>query len=300
MKYGQSGEAVLKVQQALIDRGYPLKRYGADGHCGDETWSALEQYSKAELNDWDPSVPDYVIESLQDPITPIDPIPDVPDSDSKVPILDLRSEQTDPAPKSKIVHGHTVMRAPHTVTGICIHQTACTYGVSQAQINAAGGDRDLALHRRALNVACHAMAFMDGTLVLTNEMQSYINASNGLNASCLALEIEGRYPGLVNDPIGTTWGGDPTPLTGTTVAAAQEGVRKLVQLGRAAGMPIQFIYTHRQSSETRRSDCGEALWRNVVLDFAVPVLGLKTAPTMTVGSGRPIPEEWDPSGVGHY
>tara|TARA_R110002049_G_scaffold217647_5_gene389079 strand:- start:24 stop:926 length:903 start_codon:yes stop_codon:yes gene_type:complete len=300
MRYGNKGDDVSRVQRMLMERGFRLPKYGADGHLGDETWEALEQYSKSELSVWDPEVPAGVIESLEDPIHIITPGPDIPDPESAVPVLDLRSEQTDPSPKSKVVNGHTVLRAPQTVTGITLHQTACTYGVSQNQIDAAGGDRQLALHRRALGVACHAMAFMDGTLVLTNPVERYIYHGNGLNSFTLGLEVEGRYPGLTNEPDKTTWGGDPTPLTGATVAAAQEGVRKLVELGRRAGMPITHIYAHRQSSETRRSDPGEGLWRHVVLDYAVPVLGLKAAQGVTVGTGEPVPEQWDPDGVGNY
>ena len=214
--------------------------------------------------------------------------------------LDLRHEQTDPAPKSKVINGKTVLRAPHTVTGIVLHQTACTYGVSQQQIQAAGGDRDLALHRRALNVACHAMAFMDGCLVLTNDVESYIYHGNSFNSYTLGLEVEGRYPGLDNEPDKTTWGGDPTPLTEKTITAAREGIRKLVEMGRLAGMPITDIFAHRQSSATRRSDPGEALWRAVVLDYAVPVLGLIPHQGVTLSDGMPVPKEWDPNGVGSY
>ena len=126
MNYGDKGEDVAESQRALMERGYKLPRYSDDGHLGDETWSALEQYSKAELGVWDPEVPGGVIESLQDPINPITPLPDPPDPGSKVPVLDLRSEQTDPAPKSKVVNGHTVMRAPHTITGITHRQPAPT------------------------------------------------------------------------------------------------------------------------------------------------------------------------------
>ena len=299
IKYGQSGEQILQIQTALIDRGYPLKTYGADGHLGDETWAALERFSKETLNGWAPVVPEQVITCLLEPPEP-HPEPPTPLPDGSVTVLDLRSIQADPAPKSKIVNGRTVMRDPQTITSICIHQTACTYGVSQSQIDAAGGDRSLALHKRALNVACHAMAFMDGTVVITNNMQAYIQASNGLNSFSVALEIEGRYPGLLNEPDKTTWGGDPTPLTDQTIRAAREGIRQLVILCREQGIKLTHAYCHRQSSETRRSDPGEGLWRSVILDYAVPVLGLKTAPSFTVGSGKPVPVAWDPDGVGQY
>ena len=298
MKYNDQGDDVRQVQAALISKGYALPKYGADGHLGDETWSALEGYSKASGLGWTPSVPAATLEALL--ASPPSPSPTPPPPSPTVEIVDLRHEQSNPAPKSKVANGSTVQRAPETVTGICIHQTACTYGVSKQQVEAAGGDRALALHRRALNVACHAMAFTDGSVVLTNELTSYIQHGNNLNSFTVGLEVEGRYPGLLNDPERTTWGGDPTPLTEETIAAAREAVRQLVVLGADYGMRITHLYTHRQSSETRRSDCGEGLWRAVVLDYAVPVLGLKTTPSFSIGSGKPVPREWDPAGVGSY
>lgn len=299
MRYGDKGADVVEVQVALMDRGYSLSRYGADGHLGDETWNALEQYSKAELDVWDPEVPAGIIESLEDPITPINPGPDVPPADGSVTVLDMRSDQTDPAPKSKVVGGKTVKRAPHTITGITLHQTSCVYGVSQQQINAAGGDRELALHRRALGVACHAMAFMDGTVVLSNPLENYVYHGNGLNAQTCGIELEGMLPGLTSDPKGTTWGGDPTPMTEKMIAAMREAVRQVVELGRAQGMPINRLYAHRQSSASRRSDPGQQVWEEVAL-WAQQALGLELCQSVTVGDGRPVPVEWDPNGVGHY
>jgi hypothetical protein len=38
----------------------------------------------------------------------------------------------------------------------------------------------------------------------------------------------------------------------------------------------------------------------VVLEYAVPVLGLKTNPRFTIGGGRMIPKSWDPDGMGSY
>jgi len=298
MKYGDRGSEVKAAQLALLERDpRALPKYGPDSHLGDETWAALERFSKGAGIGWRPSVPAETLAALSVAPEPPGPTPPPP---GPVPVLDLRHEQSDPAPKSKVVNGKTVQRPPETVTAICIHQTACTFGVSQQQINAAGGDRALALHRRALGVACHAMAFMDGTVVIANKLPAYIQHAGPLNSISVGLECEGRLPGLTNDPDGTTWGGEPTPLTETMINAAREAVRQLVELAAESGIKITHIYTHRQSSESRRSDCGEGLWRAVVLDYAVPVLGLRTSPGLTFGSGQPVPVEWDPNGVGHY
>lgn len=44
---GDSGEAVLALQRLLMDKGFPLARYGADGKFGKETKSALNEAQKA-------------------------------------------------------------------------------------------------------------------------------------------------------------------------------------------------------------------------------------------------------------
>jgi len=104
----------------------------------------------------------------------------------------------------------------------------------------------------------------------------------------------------MNKPDATTWGGEPQEVTGEIVVAGRAAIAWLVREGRKLGCPIEFVWAHRQSSASRQSDPGEELWRRIVLDWAVPVLGLKTQPGRVWGDGRPIPVEWDPDGVGSY
>lgn len=217
--------------------------------------------------------------------------------------FDLRAEQTDPPKvrKHRIRKGRVVRRDMRKVTGITIHQTATPCSVAPYQVRAAGGDEDLALARRALGVACHGMAFRRGFYALANPLDWYVNHGNEFNPDCLGLEIEGRFPGLLADPARTTWGGAPTELTPELLEAAKACLRHLVEEARAAGAPLEWVNAHRQSSETRRSDPGEEPWRELVLGYAVPVLGLKVNNALVRGSGRPIPLAWDPvNGVGRY
>lgn len=46
LKRGNKGEKVAILQQLLIDRGYKLPRYGADGDFGAETEAAVRQFQK--------------------------------------------------------------------------------------------------------------------------------------------------------------------------------------------------------------------------------------------------------------
>jgi len=47
LQQGSSGPAVATIQQALIDAGFPLPEFGADGSFGRETRSALQDFQRA-------------------------------------------------------------------------------------------------------------------------------------------------------------------------------------------------------------------------------------------------------------
>ena len=302
MRYGDRGAEVRALQQRLLDRGYALPRFGADGVLGDETWFALQEFARDEQLLWNPEVPIHVRAAVLGPADPgPEPTPPGETPNPAIERIDLRPLQTDPAPKTKVVLGRTVMRAPHSITGIVIHQTAVEFGISREDLRLAGGDPDLAQQRRALRVACHALAFREGWVVMGNDLRSYVWHANLLNSHTLGLEIEGNYAGIERDP-STAWrGARPSgPPDDLVVDTAREALRWLVDEGRRMGMPIEWVYAHRQSSLLRRNDPGETLWRRVVLDWGVPRLGLRTAPNLVVGDGRPIPEDWDPAGVGTY
>jgi hypothetical protein len=222
--------------------------------------------------------------------------------------LDLRQSAPNPPPPktragktssiAKLARGRVVERPLADVRGVTIHQTACVFGPAS--------DREKA-YRRAHRIATHVTAFSDGTFVSAFPLTWYMHHGNGTNASSLGLECEGRYPGLADDPttpqredVASTWGGPPTPLDERAVATFREALRWLVEAGRAEGMPIEFVWAHRQSSAMRRSDPGEGIWRRVVLDYAVPVLGLKTEPARIWGDGAPIPRQWDPASSARY
>lgn len=226
-------------------------------------------------------------------------------------VLDLTPQQTMPPgrPEKYNMRGKKVVeRDPKLVTGVVLHQTACEFGVSDNQIKAAGGDPVLAKHRRALNIAAHVTAFMTGKAVYANPLPWYVYHGNGFNGYTYGLEIEGLYCGLRGNL--RTVAGDPkdvSVLTRLTIDAARIGLTFLVDRGRALGSPIEWVYAHRQSSSTRRSDPGQEIWEEVVLKYAVPVLGLRVNNDLVLpasnpknGPGYPIPKEWDPSASAKY
>lgn len=226
-----------------------------------------------------------------------------------VPVIDLRHEQPDPPPlvngkkKWKTANGHVVKRKSKDVTGITIHQTAARYGVTKQQIEASDGDKRLALARRGLKVACHAIVFWnDGEpfVCLTAPVDWYCYHGNGFNATTLGIEVDGDFAGLLSDPKTAFRKKDnPDRLEEKLKIAFFKGVKTLLEEAQKKGMNIAKVYAHRQSSPTRRSDPGEEIW-GAVLEYVVAILGLKTDPGLIKLKGYSIPKEWDVDGTGHY
>ena len=51
MESGDKGPAVEKVQQALLDLGFPMPKFGADGDFGSETRDAVKAFQRAQRRD---------------------------------------------------------------------------------------------------------------------------------------------------------------------------------------------------------------------------------------------------------
>lgn len=215
-------------------------------------------------------------------------------------VIDVRAQQSALAPRTRDDgNGRTLQRDPHTVDGVVLHQTGVVFGIPAKRVARAGGDRGLAQALRALRVPTHVTAFRSGVIAIAHEPTAYCYHAGRLNASTLGLEIEGVYPGLRDDPetprredIDTLWGdiASRTELDPLTITTAQRALVKLVELGRACGMPLQYVYAHRQSSAHRRPDPGEELWKALLP--TAERLGLKPRPNWTVNGGRPIPAAW--------
>lgn len=296
MKYNEKSGLVKTLQEQLIAKGYKLPVYGADGHLGEETWDALAQYARASGLAWDPEVPPTILDVIaKREISPILVAPKADQVDISK-ILDLSKLQQNP-PVGKVRtkfgrDGKVLVRPVKDIRAIMIHQTAITFGTSAAQIKAAGGDKDLAKHKRALEVAAHMTAFNDGTAVLAYPLDWYVHHGNGANAASCGLEIEGLFTGKY-DPA-------KPQLTEAHLEACKQALKYMVMTLRDMGAPVEYVWAHRQFSDSRRADPGGEIWLKLVIQYAVAVLGLKPQIGLSAGGGKPIPKEWDPAGVGSY
>ncbi len=73
LRKGDKGQAVQKIQQALMDLGYPLPNFGADGDFGNETTSAVINYQRANGLSADGIVGKITMGRLDADFTPLVP-----------------------------------------------------------------------------------------------------------------------------------------------------------------------------------------------------------------------------------
>jgi hypothetical protein len=166
------------------------------------------------------------------------------------------------------------------VTGITLHQTAVDLGERPGRWD---------------TLRAHVGVTRGGQVLQVYGLAALVYHGNGLNGSTVGIECSGSYEGVEGQrdtwwqPKGVAEPQTPTPAL---VEAARRTVAWVVAEVAAHGGQVRWIYAHRQSSGTRQSDPGSALWRAVALEC-----GLETRPGFTVGTGRAIPEAWDPRQV---
>lgn len=280
---GTEGPAVRTLQEQLLALGYHLPRWGADSNLGDETLAAVEAFKRdrhigTPSDDLPNAVSGAVIDAVDaayrtmtaaSPGTPV--------------IVDL----TNAHPGSQRIR----RRAWSQVTGITLHQTATLLGEKR---------------ERWFNIPVQFGVTRGGQVLILNGCDWVTYHGNGLNGSDVGIEIDGYFEG-VEGKRSTFWRPpeDPNrvPLQPTPVQieAVRLAVKWICEEVARHGGSIKHVHAHRQASDQRESDPGSRIWKDVGL-WAQQTLGLTDGGRgFVVGSGLPIPEEWDPSRQGiHY
>lgn len=199
--------------------------------------------------------------------------------------------------------GSPIVRSPADVLGVGLHQTGVVFGVGKAAIAAADGDSIRAKTLRALNVHAPVVCFLWGPgpprIVLTCPLLWWTNHGNALNPFTIGLEVEGKYPGRIrlSKPL----------LNDDQRECLRQAIKVCVELGRAEGCPMTSLWGHRQTNGKKPADPGEEVWGEGVVEYARPVLGLRTeldrswpGSTPVTPHGFPIPQCWDPEAKASY
>lgn len=274
LKKGDKGAAVKRLQESLMRLSYDLPKFGADGDLGDETLKAVmffrRDHSGTVVGD---NLPGSVPANVYDAV--IAAAESVAAATAARPpnFLDIREHATIP------IIGP---RSWRSVTGITLHQTAVFMSENPP---------------RWYGVHCHVGVLRNGSIYYVNDLNEAIVHGNLFNASEVGIEINGQFEGVEDDPT-TFWKPSPTAQpqkpSNQQIEAARAAVKWICDEVASHGGRIRNIHAHRQSSKDRRGDPGSRIWRDVGI-WAQNSLGLSDGGEgFKVGSGRPIPQKWDP------
>ncbi len=187
-------------------------------------------------------------------------------------------------------HGYAVRTRPIAkVTGICLHQTACVLGERPERYDGGGA---------------HVFVTRVGRVIWLHDWDRVVVAANGFNAATVSVEFDGLLFGIEGDE-STVWDNPATPkreigmpLTAEQVEAGLDVIRWIKADVDRRGGAVRALVAHRQASKTRRSDPGQAVWRDIALPASAE-LGLSDGGDgFKLGDGLPIPEAWNPERKG--
>ncbi len=173
-----------------------------------------------------------------------------------------------------------------TINSIVVHQTGC-----KMPHTAKGWDR--------LNG--HIGVTRDGDVILVNGFEDFIHHAQRLSGRSLCVEIAGNFRGLMNKA-NTLWkgGGGPHTLTYGQVAGLTKAFDFIVGEAERTDMHLEFVHAHRQSKGTRIADPGEEIWKKIGQIWQGLLQATDGGNSYSVGSGRPIPREWDSRRTSRY
>lgn len=164
----------------------------------------------------------------------------------------------------------TLMRKPEVIDGFTFHQMGIDIPPSDRLVKRFG---ELAPAIRSYRTGYHVTVLKSGTIVHQRPLLAYANQAGRLNRRTVGVAFEGYGE-----------------LTKAARAAMPELFAFLLGEAGSCDIDLRYVFAHRQSSKNRTRDPGPTIWR-AVLDHADAV-GLESDPGWTVGSGKPIPGDW--------
>lgn len=198
--------------------------------------------------------------------------------------LELPTEFHDRTKYASRTHVRTLPRLWRSITGVCLHQTACWLGERPARWDTVGA---------------HLGVTRNGKLIQMHPFTKVVYHGNGWNNGTVGIEVDGLYAGIEGDPR-TVWDNPETPereegmvLTPESVIAARAAIRWINYEVVKHGGKLKVIVAHRQSSKMRPNDPGSAIWQQVAMPLHKELGLTEGGYGFTLGEGQPIPKDWN-------
>jgi hypothetical protein len=277
-------ENVQAGQQALIDLGYDLPRFGADGWWGGETEAALDDFC-VDHGTAEPSNQYAIDEALVLVHRVAGSVAALPD----FPGVDCRA-----LANPKKVAGQ---RSWTEIDSLLFHQTAVVFGGEKI--------------RRIAGLAINGAVTVHGQALRIHDPDVWCWHAQGFSERSIGIEIEGYFAGVEGDD--ETFWRPPSRPNRQPMALKPEMITAAIALGdwyvalvEAHGGKITKLLTHRQAYPSKPSDPGEAIYKAICLplmerhdlggaeEYRAAYSYTKRGERVDVRPGRPVPHEWKP------
>jgi len=233
-----------------------------DGVVGENTWKAI--YKHLDLSD------------------PTEP--KVYTADNGVKVIDGREIWT-PVKKFGGTYRPWTGDDKNRIRGVMLHQTGCWMPEKVSTWK---------------TINAHCGITREGTLILMFDFSMLIWHGNDLTRPTIGIEVGGLFEGLEGHS-NTVWpkGAKTYEFNEAQLKATDTLFDVIKAEFEKHGGTWEVVYAHRQSHDWRMSDPGETIWKQVGIPWIKKLGATDGGKDFCVGSGHPIPEEWNPEYVGN-
>ncbi len=281
--------AIRDFQLDLMALGYDLGHWGADGIIGRNTRDAAHDAAS-----------DFLLPHPTKSVMPAELVIGVRERAQAISSEPLAPAQMQDLTSSAYPAWRREERAWRDIDSVVFHQTAARMGEDPKRWSnhAFKHPKTGQIVRSALKA--HVGVTEQGKILQIHPWRTFGWHAQRLSSRSIGIEVSGTFEGVIGQR--STWWRPPgvsQPDQGPSAAQVESTkalVRYLAGLLKSKGAQLRYAWAHRQSSSDRRSDPGEAVWKQIVLPISAE-LGL-TTPRQTFGDGLPVPESWDPTQTG--
>jgi len=153
----------------------------------------------------------------------------------------------------------------------------------------------MALHERFWKVPYHVVGLVNGDVLLNNLLTSYTYHGNGLNDEAIGLSAEANLPGLISGQKSKH-----TKVTEHWIETQRHAFKVGYERAMTMGAPLVGVRCHRQSSDSRTGDPGEAYYRYVATPMSEKYKLKLDVFFSDKRGGKEICIEWDEKGRVNY
>jgi len=283
-------EQVKQLQLDLQKLNFDIGRFGADGAFGKDTKGAIFDFCEEY------GIDEKLIAGNNIPLDIVSKLHDIAETKRDGSLIKPASyfDYTDIAftgPRKKV-------RPWTDIKGVLWHQAGCLFFPLNKTPNHKRVYDFQYVNEEGQNVRtslkAHVLITLSGEIIQVHPFTSFIWSAQGGSHNFINVEVDGNHAGAINDPA-TYPGGSKAKvqrMTNAQIGACHQFYNYAQAIVKAkVGHDFTEISTHRPWTDDRTFDCGEEIFKEVILPLK-KAHNLKLDARATSGRGEQLPDSW--------